>query len=207
MATSKVSKNKLIKYNSILEASEKLMSDNGLDSLNMDDVAKEAKIAKGTLYLYFKSKEEIIAKLALKARIKLLEAFKKEISTKTNSFDKLKGIISANYNFLKKNRLYYDLVSFYEISERETETPAMQKVIQEIIDLIVGIISDGQKKKEINTAVEPLVLAFSMWGMTVGTMQLLKSKAELLSAHSELSEEKILENFTSMFEAGLKKND
>ncbi|MGD1839457.1 MAG: TetR/AcrR family transcriptional regulator [Thermonemataceae bacterium] len=205
MAKMKIKEKKQIKYNAILEVSEKLMQLNGLHALNLDDVAKEAKMAKGTLYLYFKSKEEILGALALKARKMLLAAFKENISSKTSAIDKLKGVIEANYLFYKSNRLYYDLVSFYEISERETETPQMQEVIRQITNLIVSIIEEGQENEEIRKSIDPNVLSISMWGMTVGVMQLLKVKAELISTHQALTEQKIIQNYTELFAIGIKK--
>ncbi len=77
-------KEKQERYNAILEASEKIMQAGGLYALNMDLVAKETQLAKGTLYLYFKNKEEILAALSLKSRNLLLDYFTKAIKKKKN---------------------------------------------------------------------------------------------------------------------------
>ena len=200
-----VEEKKKKKYAAILAVSEELMLANGLHALNMNDVAKAAKMAKGTLYLYFKSREEIIAALALKARRLLLEKFKAEISTKDHAIEKLKGIIQVNYWFLKQNKLYYDLVSFYEIDERDTETPEMQQAIGQTIDLIIAIVVEGKARGEIRPSVDPVTLAFSMWGMTVGVMQLVKVKAALIATNPSLNEQKVVQDFIEIFEAGIKK--
>ncbi|MEM1340652.1 MAG: TetR/AcrR family transcriptional regulator [Bacteroidota bacterium] len=196
---------KQLKHDAILKVSEDLMLKNGLHSLNMNDVAREANLAKGTLYLYFGSREEIIGALALKARIMLLNIFKQNIFGNKSSIEKLKGIVLANYTFLKQNKLYYELVSFYEIIERETETPEMQSVIKEITELIVSIIEQGKSKNEIKKSIDPAILSFSMWGMTVGIMQLIKSKSEAIRAHPGLTEDKIIEEYISVFISGIKK--
>ena len=43
----------------IFKAAIKVFSQNGYNGTTMDDIAKEANVAKGTLYYHFKSKEEI----------------------------------------------------------------------------------------------------------------------------------------------------
>lgn len=44
----------------ILNNAEKLFRLKGFDNVTMNDIAKESNIAKGTLYLHFKSKEELL---------------------------------------------------------------------------------------------------------------------------------------------------
>jgi AcrR family transcriptional regulator len=46
--------------NQILNAAEQVFTKKGLDSARMDDIADETGLSKGTLYLYFKSKDELI---------------------------------------------------------------------------------------------------------------------------------------------------
>jgi AcrR family transcriptional regulator len=47
----------------IIDAAEKVFSHKGLDQARMDDIAEGTGLSKGTLYLYFKSKEELIIAL------------------------------------------------------------------------------------------------------------------------------------------------
>lgn len=50
----------------IFLATERLMATGGLHSLSMHKIAKEAQISSGTIYLYFKSKDELLEQLALR---------------------------------------------------------------------------------------------------------------------------------------------
>lgn len=45
--------------NVILDAAEKLFFSKGFDSVSMEEIAKEVELGKGTLYLYFKSKDSL----------------------------------------------------------------------------------------------------------------------------------------------------
>lgn len=201
---SKVNDNKARKYKAIIEASERLMAQHGLQGLNMNTVAKEAKVAKGTLYLYFNSREEIIGTLALKARKIVLELFQTAVQEEEQAIEQLKALISAYYHFFKKNRLYYELVSFYEIYERTTETPQMRKVYDDITKVLVTIVEKGQSNGTIKPTIDPVSLAFSMWGMTIGIMKLIEAKSQLIHVEETTSEDTILQTYLQLFEDGIK---
>src|SRR5882724_8325558 len=49
------------RHNEVIEAACRIFARLGYSATNVDDIAKEAAMAKGTIYLYFKSKEEIFA--------------------------------------------------------------------------------------------------------------------------------------------------
>lgn len=51
----------------ILDAASAVLGDANLDTVVMDDVARRAKVAKGTLYLYFRTKEELLLGLLERA--------------------------------------------------------------------------------------------------------------------------------------------
>ena len=50
---------KLVRREQILEAAYQLFHESGFSAATMDQIAERAELAKGTLYLYFKSKEEV----------------------------------------------------------------------------------------------------------------------------------------------------
>ena len=49
----------------ILRAARKLFFEKGLQSITVENIAKEAELSKGAVYLYFKGKEEIYAQILL----------------------------------------------------------------------------------------------------------------------------------------------
>lgn len=55
------------KRSHLLEVAETLIKSRGLDRLNMDEVAENASVSKGTLYLYFKNKNDLILGICSKA--------------------------------------------------------------------------------------------------------------------------------------------
>ncbi len=55
------------KKKAILDAAKKIIAEKGFRAMTMDQVAKEANVAKGTLYIYFKNKDSLCA--AVNARL------------------------------------------------------------------------------------------------------------------------------------------
>ena len=50
----------------IMVAAKRVFSDRGFNKATMEDIAQEAELSPGTLYLYFKNKEELYASLSLR---------------------------------------------------------------------------------------------------------------------------------------------
>lgn len=189
----------------ILRAAEKIMLSNGLYGLSIDLIAAETQLAKGTIYLYFKSKEEILSVLTIRARHMLLNIFEEVAQTNDNPIDKLKSIIRSNYVFYKKYPLYYDLVSLYEGNNKVIETEEMLESSKKITELVSSIAIDGVKDGSITSEINPSHLTMSLWGMTVGVLQLIKVKGSVMKDSLQVLEEDLLESYINIFAKGIKK--
>ncbi len=189
----------------ILKVAENIMSVQGLHGLSVDLIASETQLAKGTIYLYFKSKEEILTILTMKAREMLFKDFEKIEKKKTTPVEKLKDIIKANYFFYKKNPLYYDLMSLYEANNKHTETEEMAQWSEKITHLVRGIAQKGVENGTINPDLNLLHLTMIMWGATVGVLQLIKVRGTLLEQKMGIEERNLLNTYIEIFEKGIRK--
>lgn len=72
----------------ILDAAETLLAEKSYSSINMSEVARTADIAKGTLYLYFQTKEELFLTLFQRKFSVLMDGIKTEISALDTPVDK-----------------------------------------------------------------------------------------------------------------------
>ena len=98
--------------NDIIDAAEKIFFKKGLNNSTMDEVAEEAEFSKGTLYLYFKSKEEIHFEIKTRAINILMKMFKDSISANKNGFENCMEIGKAYVDFVNKHRNYYKAIFF-----------------------------------------------------------------------------------------------
>ncbi len=90
------------KENNILDAAISIFSEKGYYSTTIDMIAEAASIGKGTVYLYFSSKEEILAKIINRAMVgqnkETKEAFKIN-----DAYKRLRAILEAGKVFLGDN--------------------------------------------------------------------------------------------------------
>lgn len=87
----------LSKKELILDTMQKIMTDNESNGVTISDVAKKAGIAKGSVYYYFDSKDEIIDAVIERAYSKVIEDSKKMIENPDMSpFDKFREIFNLS---------------------------------------------------------------------------------------------------------------
>lgn len=189
---------------SILAAAENVMTSHGVHGLNIDLIAQETQLAKGTIYLYFKSKEEILATLTLKARLLLFKAFKQAIQAHEKPIDQLKSIVYANYNLFKNNPLQHDLVSLYEANSQLTETVDLQSASDDITKLVVEIAQKAKEDGSLNPVINPLHFTICMWGMTIGIHQMIKIRGKNIQESLNISEQELLESYVQILENGMR---
>ncbi|MEL6971471.1 MAG: TetR/AcrR family transcriptional regulator [Bacteroidota bacterium] len=193
------------KHGLILQAAEQIMLEEGMDQLSMNKVARVAQVAKGTLYLYFDSKEAIIGELTIKSRRKLLHHFQQAIQQHPEQpLEQLRAICWACLDFFRNELLYADLVSFYEANTGLQETPALMQSSLDISKLVVDVVDDGQKKQLIRHDVDAASLSFIMWGTNVGMMHLFSSKSHHVAEYTKRSPDAVFHTFVELLIDGLK---
>ena len=137
----------------ILNSALKLFADNGYHSTSISQIAKNAKISKGLIYNYFKSKEALLHDIMLRG----LKDFTKALVVKDINNIKKQEIINfidRSLNLLKTNvdfyRLYFSLVQqgiIVSLFEKE-----MLEIFSEIFNTIAMYYTQkGEKKPYIKT--------------------------------------------------------
>ncbi len=198
-------KEKQNRKSEILKAAEKVMLANGLNGLNIDLIATETQLAKGTIYLYFKSKEEILSLLSIKSRNKLYNEFLKVKKLDLPPIERLKLIAKANYIFYKKSPLHHDLVSLYEANNSLTESEEMYLTSDKISKLVSSIAQEAIDNNTLNPNLNPTQLTMMLWGVTIGIVQLIKVKGLIIKEKMNIDETDIIDTFLKFLESGMKK--
>ncbi|MBB6697315.1 TetR/AcrR family transcriptional regulator [Clostridium algidicarnis] len=151
---SKSENKKLIKEKDLYSAAYELFTTKGFQNTAIDDIVKKAGVAKGTFYLYFKDKYDIINKIILQKSSGLIkEAMQK---TKEESFEDFieMFLFYVNYiiEYLKDNKLMLKIVNknfSWGVYRRAIMRPEQHEEMREVIDIfIVNMESLGTDKKE-----------------------------------------------------------
>ena len=145
--------NKEEKRNSIAISCINLFCQKGIQQTSIEELAKNAGIAKGTIYLYFKNKEEIIFTIWDILTQQHQEAFDKRINSKMSEKEKILEYFNFNdfeENFDKEQilNLYQNFVSSMLIDKTQLYTSYFESFFQKDYDFISTCFYEGIKKGE-----------------------------------------------------------
>ena len=143
-ATNRVEKNN--KYHQILEAAVRVFARQGFHQSTVAQIAKEAGVADGTIYLYFKNKDDILVQFFSVRTKQVFESFREAVDAAENSTDKLRNLVRrhlAEFQRDKDGAVVYQVETHQNSRLAETQIRKMSKMYR---DLISEIIEQGQQE-------------------------------------------------------------
>src|SRR5208283_818133 len=167
----------------ILDAAQRVFVEKGLTTATVDDIAMAAELSKGTLYLYFESKEDIYVALMMRGLRLLYLVFNEIISGETSVVKILHLMEGAYTEFFNTQRNYFRMLdSAYrpnvhkEVSEemRRTYTTESQKNWEQIIELF----NRGVREKKIRNDINPVDMAIIIWSNATTLMTRIDREGE-----------------------------
>jgi len=137
------------KRHSIEIAAAKLFFTRPFHEVKLDEVAKEARIGKGTLYLYFRSKEDLYLSLVYKAFSHLVDHLKQQLSNSPLSpREQLEVIVQGLAHFAFQYPHLFQFVKACELQGDRTEVEQKRTELTYLIEMVLsqgvqqGILSD-----------------------------------------------------------------
>ena len=95
------------KRNTILDAAESILMDRGLEYLSMDDVAEKAEVSKGSLYLYFQNKNDLVLGICYRATHLLNESFRSVLNSNGSGLSLVRELGKTYLHYVKNHPQYY----------------------------------------------------------------------------------------------------
>ena len=152
------------KREAILRAAVRVFARNGYFNSKVSDVASEAGIADGTVYLYFKSKDEILHSVFDQAMERFISEGKNELSALVGPEDRLRRIAELHLERLGADR---DLAIVFQVELRGS-IKFMQEFsaagFADYLDIIRSTIEDGQSAGIFRRDVRPIIAAKILYG-------------------------------------------
>jgi uroporphyrinogen-III synthase/AcrR family transcriptional regulator len=137
---------KEIKRNKIIESASVLFSRKSYHEVMMEDVAKLASIAKGTVYNYFSSKEELYFSI-MKGRMEKLNSSLKEIvSGQKSVVDSLRSYILHLYMFMMKYQNFFMMYRKESLSADYVLCAELIELEKDLKEILRDIIKSGKKE-------------------------------------------------------------
>ncbi|MFC5269157.1 TetR/AcrR family transcriptional regulator [Adhaeribacter terreus] len=104
------------KRDSIIAAALKLFCENGFQNTSTANISKEAGVATGTLFLYFKSKDELINALYKEAKTELAAYFQQDLEAETTIENKLQHFWQKAIDWALDNPYHFRFFNMYSNS-------------------------------------------------------------------------------------------
>jgi AcrR family transcriptional regulator len=138
------------KRDTILEHARRLFSVLGIRKTTVDDIAKNARVAKGTIYNYYPGKEAIFSQLVKREGDAILKKIRESVAQADTARGKLKNLV------ITKIKCFKEAVVFY-------------KVEQETIDLVIPEIMDI--RNDFYVAEKKMIMEFLELGVKSGELK------------------------------------
>jgi len=192
----------------IMVAAKRVFTQKGYEKSTVEDIAREAELSPGTLYLYFKSKDELYASLCLRVLRFINVKVDHVISEKTTDYEeKQLGLLNAMKDVYAFDPLILNNMFHLQSSDTlKTLSPDLLEEINELsrkaLQSMAGMFKQGVKAGRIIDR-NPLALADILWALFSGIVLWEESKKMISADRSHL--EKTFEVAFDIFGRGLRK--
>lgn len=159
----------------ILLAAERKFSENGFFKTSMAEIAETAQFAMGTVYRFFKSKEDIYISLVEAKVEELLRLLEEATRNHVSAQERLRAVIHVKLAFADQNRAFFRIYvsewSGFEWTVKSAFGERVWKRYLAQIDLVANLITDGIKSGEFRK-VNPKETSLAFHGMLNSTIYL-----------------------------------
>ncbi|MFH1175876.1 MAG: TetR/AcrR family transcriptional regulator [Acidobacteriota bacterium] len=148
----------------ILRAAVEVFAERGYFAARMREVAKQAGVADGTLYLYFKGKEDLLVSILEEYADAFLLRARRDLASIEGGRDRLRALIERHLASLENDRA---LAQVFQIELRHTRRFLRQIAkgkVGEYLQLLQEVIAEGVKSGEFRADVPPDVAARAVFG-------------------------------------------
>lgn len=202
----------LIQFNKsyILEASKQLFLEKGIEKTTVDEIAKLADCSKSTIYVYFKSKEEIFNHIVCEYMNLLKNGIQDSIEQTANFESCYYSICAKLTEFQQQYPMYFESI-LAEISvnpEDFAKQPILEDIHRtgdEINKMLERLLRTAMVEDKIREDLDPLQTVFALWGSICGVILLADKKKKYFETDLKLEQQKFLDySFQLIFNGLLK---
>lgn len=192
----------------IINAAEKIFFEKGLAQATMDDIAEAAELSKGTLYLYYKSKEDLYLSVAMKGSEILEQLFTKVLASGEPPIKMIASMGEAYYEYFKNHRDYFRMYYFFENPQVQSQvSPEMMDICQQcdrkIWNLVVSVLQRGIDAGVLRKDVDPLEAGVMLWSNSNGIMRIMDRQEGYWKGRMGLNLERIMRESNRMLVEGM----
>jgi TetR/AcrR family transcriptional regulator, fatty acid metabolism regulator protein len=176
----------------ILNAAVRVFAKKGFHATRVSEVAKAAGVADGTIYLYFKSKDELLASLFEDRIERLLRFLAAELPPLASASARLRRIVELQLGLLEEEKELAAVITVILRQSTKLMKDYAAPKFRAYLDAIAHVVAEGQSTGELRADVSPHLAARAIFGALDGvTMTWALGKADrggLVRASGQLAE-------------------
>ncbi len=172
------------KFKQIIDAAVIVIAENGYHQSQVAKIAKQAGVADGTIYLYFKNKEDILVSLFQEKMGQFIDTIGEEIATENSASEKLLSLIEKHFALLAADR-HLAIVTQLELRQSNKELRLrINEVLKGYLIVVDEIIKTGINSGEFSKDLDVRLARQMIFGTideTVTTWVMNEQKYDLVS--------------------------
>src|SRR5579884_4085404 len=149
----------------IIDSATKLFAQRHYHEVRMDDIAAQAEVAKGTLYLHFKTKEDLYLALILTGGSRLLERLQEQVHGPGTPEERLQVFVAEVVRFFECYPYFLELVQRVEGMQPVGEDSPLRANRARFFKLLTGLLAEFQGSGRYQVS-DPGLAALALMGMT-----------------------------------------
>jgi AcrR family transcriptional regulator len=157
------------KHQRIIRAARELFSEKDFHEVTVEEVSEQAGVGKGTVYLYFPSKESLFVEVIHDGILELRGEVEHSLRGVKKPAEKIEKIVEINLTYLERNESFFKAFARGEVQLRGllTEIPLKQlHLLDHQMKLLTQIIQEGVESGDFKP-VDPKIAALALQGIIV----------------------------------------
>lgn len=148
----------------ILKAAIKVLAVQGFQQTKIHDIAQEAGVADGTIYLYFKNKDDLLVKLFEDVMQQVLDILRRALSKYTKPEDRLRCFLRTHLHMVEEEP---DIAKIISVVLRQSTTFIQEyenTQFGEYLGLLHDILQQGMAEGVFRTDIDPVITSRALFG-------------------------------------------
>jgi AcrR family transcriptional regulator len=159
----------------ILDAAQKVFFEKGLPTATMDEIADAAELSKGTLYLYYKSKEDLYLGVMMRGMQSLFTDYEDLATSQDSPLRKIVKLSELYIDFFASNRKFFWMFHFLQMPQFHKQVSEEMQLYcgtetRRLWDIVIGIMKQGMEAGILRSDLNPIEIGIILWSSSTALM-------------------------------------
>jgi TetR/AcrR family fatty acid metabolism transcriptional regulator len=148
----------------ILDAAVRVFAAEGFYNAKVSQIAAAAGVADGTIYLYFKNKDDLLIQLFEDRMEQVNATLRAALASETSATERLRRVVKLHLELIQQNPHMGEVITVELRQSAKFIKEYANPKFAEFLRLIAGAIVDGQTSGELRTDLDPYLVARALFG-------------------------------------------